>query len=111
MHFVGLLFFFSLGVMALEMLGERIYRQLREARTVLAGAWGIGLAWLANLNMWTAWSISGLRYAWVGVTITGLALGGGALMLHAIFGFFAGLYRKFNDQAEQIERGELRRVA
>jgi hypothetical protein len=111
MHYFAALFFLSLGVMALMMLGERFYRVLRESRTFLAGAWGVGLAWLANFNMWTGWHITDLRYGWVGVTLTGLALGGVALVMHAVLGFFAGLHRKFDDQAETIERSELRRVA
>jgi hypothetical protein len=111
MHFFALFLFFSFGVMALTMLGERGYRRLREARAFLALSWGVGLAWLANLNMWSGWSIGNLRYGWVGVTMTGLALGGVAVLGYAIFGLFAGLHRKFEDQAEEIERAELRRVA
>jgi len=112
-HFFALYLFFAFGVMGITMLGERLYHRVREGRAAVALAWGVALAWLANLNLWTGWSISGLRYAWVGVTLTGLALGGSALLLHAILGFFAGLHRKFDDQAEQLERsqGDLRRVA
>jgi hypothetical protein len=44
------------------------------------------------------------------VTLTGLALGGTAVLLYALAGFFAGLYRKFDDEAEQIERHDLTRV-
>jgi hypothetical protein len=49
----------------------------------------------------------------VGVTLTGVAnlMGGTALRAYALFAFFAGLNRKFDDQAEQIERTELRRAA
>lgn len=111
MHFFAVFFFSCFGVMALTMLGERGYRRVREARPFLSGAWGIGLAWLANLNMWSAWGVGHLRYGWVGVTLTGLALGGTALLLHAIFGFFLGLHRKFDDEAEQLEKTELRRIA
>jgi hypothetical protein len=111
MHFFALFLFFAFGVLALSMLGERAYRRVREARALLSAAWGVALAWLANLNMWHAWSVGNLRYGWVGVTLTGLALGGTAIFLHSIFGFFAGLHRKFDDQAEQMERTELRRVA
>lgn len=114
MHFFALILFFAFGVMGITMLGERMYRRLREGRAFMALAWGVGLAWLANLNMWTGWSTGTLRYGWVGVTLTGLAVGGSALLLHAVLGFFAGLHRKLDDQAEQIERsgdGELRRVA
>lgn len=111
MHFFALLLFVSFGVLALTHLGERGYRRLREVRAFVAGAWGVGIAWLANLNLWTGWGIAHLRYAWVGVTLTGIALGGAALMLSAILGFFVGLYRKFDDQADQIEHDGLRRVA
>jgi hypothetical protein len=111
MRFFALFVFLSLGVMGLTMLGERGYRRLREGRAFMAGAWGAGLAWLANVNMWTSWDIGHLRYPWVGVTLTGLALGGTALFVHAILGFFAGLHRKLDDQAEQIEAHDLRRVA
>lgn len=113
MHFFALFFFFAFGVMGLTMFGDRLYRRVREGRPVMAVAWGVALAWLANLNMWTGWSIGNLRYDWVGVTLTGVALGGSALLLHAVLGFFAGLRRKFDDEAAQIERTdtELRRIA
>jgi hypothetical protein len=110
MHFFAVILFMSLGVMGLTMLAERGTRRYREGRAVIAGGLGIGLAWLANLNMWTSWNISNLRYDWVGVTLTGVAIGGGALLLYGIFGFFAGLHRKLDDQAEQLENTELRQV-
>jgi hypothetical protein len=116
-HFFAVLLFLSFGVMAITAVSESAGQFLgvpwnrRDARPVLAGAWGVGLAWLANFNMWTGWAIGHLRYDWVGVTLTGAALGGTALLAYGLFAFFAGLNRKFNDQAEQIERSELRRVA
>ena len=63
--------------------------------------------------MWTSWHVGTLRYDWVGVTLTGVAVGGGALLLHALVGFFAGLHRKFDDEAQQIERGDadIRKIA
>jgi hypothetical protein len=111
MHFFAVFLFLSFGVVALTLLGERGYGRLREGRPFVAGAWGVGLAWLANFNMWTGWNIGHLRYDWVGVTLTGLALGGAAVVTHSLVSFFSGLQRKFNDQAEQIERGDLRRIA
>jgi hypothetical protein len=110
MRFLAVFLFMSLGVMALTMLGERATNRAREGRPFMAMAWGVGLAWLANLNMWTGWHIANLRYEWVGVTLTGLALGGTAVLFYALAGFFAGLYRKFDDEAEQIERHDLTRV-
>jgi hypothetical protein len=35
------------------------------------------------------------------------AIGGTALILFALFGFFAGLHRKFDDQAKQIEHQQV----
>lgn len=109
MHFFAVFLFLSLGIMGLTMIGERGTRRLREGRAFEAGAWGVGLAWLANMNMWAGWSVGNLRYSWVGVTLTGIALGGAALLLHSLLGFFAGLFRKFDDQAEQIEHEEMDR--
>ena len=111
MHFFAVFLFFSFAVMALTAVGERFYRRLREGRALTAAAWGVALAWLANMNMWAGWSVGHLRYAWVGVTVTGIALGGAALALHSLWSFFSGLYRKYDEQAEQIERTDLRRVA
>jgi hypothetical protein len=117
MHFFVVLLLMSFGVMALTAFGESVGQLVgvpwnrRDARPFLAGVFGVGLAWLANFNMWTGWSIAQLRYDWVGVTITGIAVGGVALLTHALVAFFAGLNRKFDDQAEQIERSDLRRVA
>lgn len=117
MHFLAVFLFVSFGVIALTALGEglgavaRVPWNRREARPFLAGLFGVGLAWLANLNMWTGWGIGHLRYAWVGVTLTGAALAGTALLVHNLLAFFAGLNRKYNDQAEQIESGGLRQVA
>jgi hypothetical protein len=61
LHFLVVFLFLALGVMAVTALGERGYRRLREVRPLLAGAWGVGLAWLANLNMGTGWDVAHLR--------------------------------------------------
>ena len=111
MHAFAVFLFFSFGVMALAMLGGRYLHHARERWAFLTCAIGVALAWLANFNMWTAWNVGNLRYGWVGVTLTGLALGGGAVFLHAVTVFFAGLHRKLDDQAEVMEQRDLRRAA
>ena len=113
-HYLAVFLFVSFGVVALTMLGERLYGALREMRAFTAAGWGVALAWLANLNMWLGWGIPHLRYAWVGITLTGIALGGTALLTYALFGFFFGLRRKLDDEAEQLEferRSSHRRAA
>lgn len=111
MTFFAVFLFFAFAVVGLTMLGGRGYRRFREARVAAAIFWGVGLAWLANFNMWTSWHVGDLRYQWVGVTVTGLALAGSALVLHSIIGSVASLHRKLEDEAEQIEQTQLRRVA
>lgn len=111
MTFLGLFILFAFGVVALTMLGTRGYQRLRELRAAVALFWGIGLAWLANLDMWRAWNITDLRYGWVGVTLTGAALAGTALILDALVGSLASLRRKLDDEAHEMESTELRRIA
>lgn len=111
MTFFAVFLFVAFAVVALTSLGTRAYRRYGEIRTAAAIFWGISLAWLADLDMWSSWHIAGLRYAWVGVTLTGIALAGASLVLHAVIGAIAGLRRKLEDEAESIENSELRRVA
>jgi len=111
MTFFAVFLFVAFAVVALTGLGGRIFRRRREFRTATAIFWGVSLAWLANLNMWTSWHISNLRYGWVGVTLTGIAVAGAALAIHASVGALSGLHRKLDDEAERIENSELRRVA
>lgn len=111
MTFFAVFLFFSFAVVALTMLGARSYRRLHELRTFASIFWGVSLAWLANLNMWSAWHIGGLRYGWVGVTLTGIGIAGTALVLHAVTAGLSSLHRKLDDEADQIESAEIRRVA
>ncbi|HEU5389331.1 MAG TPA: hypothetical protein VFV73_25875 [Streptosporangiaceae bacterium] len=48
----------------------------------------------------------------IGVTVTGLMIGGAAYFWQQILGFFAGLTRKLGDEAARLEKsGQLRQVA
>jgi hypothetical protein len=110
MHVFAVFVFFSFGVMGLTMFGERYLHHTRDRWVATAAVIGVALAWLAGFDMWTLWHV-GLRADWIGTTLTGLALGGGATFLHSVTVFFTGLHRKLDDQAEVMEQHELRRAA
>ena len=95
--------FFGLGLSVLVMLGHRYVTYAREGWALVTIAFGIGLAWLADLNMWALWDVP-VREPWIGVTLTGVALAGVAYFWTEILGFFRGLERKYNDEAAAIEK-------
>ena len=103
--------FFGLGLTVLVMLGHRYVTFAREGWALVTIGLGIGLAWLADLNMWQLWGVH-VREPWIGVTLTGLALAGVAYFWTEILGFFRGLERKYNDEAATLEKNQgLRQVA
>lgn len=112
MYVFGTFILFALGIMALTMFAERFYAKAQEFFAIVAVALGVGLAWLADFNLWAQWHLP-LRYGWVGTTLTGLALGGWAVLSHAVLGLFAGISRKVYDEAEVLEhqRAEIRPAA
>ena len=74
-------------------------------------ALGVGAAWLINLDLLGMLAVA-TRDSAIGVTLTGLMIGGAAYFWHEILGFFAGLSRKLGDEAATLEKSEqLRRVA
>ena len=110
MHFFAVFFLFAFGIMAMTMFLHHVFDIHRDRWTVTTSLTGVAMAWLAGFNMWTMWGVS-LRYDWVGITLSGMALAGTALLLHTVLGFFSGLDRKLHDQAEVMEKHELKKVA
>ena len=110
MHFFTAFLLFAFGTMASTMFLHHMFRINRDHWTVTSCLIGVAMSWLAGFSMWSNWGIH-IRYDWVGTTLTGLALAGTALLLHTFLGFFSGLDRKFHDQAEVMEKHELRKVA
>jgi hypothetical protein len=110
MHFFAVFLLLSFGTMATTMFFHHLFRIARDHWTMTLCLTGVALSWLAGFNMWTGFHV-GLRYAWVGTTLTGVALAGTAMLLHALIGFFTGLDVKFHDEAEVMERHELKKVA
>ncbi len=101
----------GLAVVAIAMIAERYLNIVQEFFAFVVAALGIGAAWLADFNIFSLWGI-GVRYQWVGIGLTGLALAGIAQVWRAILGLLTGLIRRYNDEAESIEKSQgLRRVA
>ena len=111
MDVFAVLALFGLGLTVLVMVGYRYVTMAREIWAFVTIALGVGLAWLADLNMWKLWDIP-VREPWIGVTLTGLVLAGIAYFWRETLGYLAGLERKHNDEAETIERTNgIRRAA
>jgi hypothetical protein len=107
----AVLLLFGLGLSLFTMAGHRYATLSREVWAAVTIALGVGLAWLADLNMFRLWQLH-VREPWIGVTLTGLALAGVAYFWHEVLGFFGGLERKYNDEAAALEKSQdLRRVA
>ncbi len=101
----------GLAVMAVAMIAERYLTIVQEFWAIVVVALGVGVAWLADFNIFSLWGI-GVRYEWVAIGLTGLVLAGFAQFWHVVLGFFTGLIRKYNDEAAIIEKDKgLRRVA
>jgi hypothetical protein len=103
--------FFGLGLSVLVTMAHRYVTATREGWALTTIALGVGLAWLADLNMWKLWAVP-VREPWIGVTLTGVALAGVAYFWTEVLGFFRGLERKYNDEAAALEKDQgLRQVA
>ncbi len=102
----------GLGIAASVVAFDRARPVARAVWAVLAVLGGIGLAWAANFNLWSLWHVP-VREGWIGITLTGVALGGIAYGFHELLGFFAGLHRKHDDEAAVLEQAppSMRRAA
>ncbi len=101
----------GLAVWALSMIGERVFSLAAEFWAAAFVILGIGAAWLAGFNLFQLWGID-VRAGWIGVTLSGVAMGGVAYFWREAIGLLSSLFRKYTDQAEEIERQHgLRRVA
>jgi hypothetical protein len=101
----------GLAVLAVAAIAGRYLSISAEIRAFVLAALGVGAAWLIDLNLFTVLDIA-IRDSAIGVTVTGLMIGGAAYFWQEILGFFAGLTRKLGDEAATLEKSEhLRRVA
>jgi hypothetical protein len=111
MYVFGIAVLLGLGVFALAMIVDRFLSIAPEFwATVLVGL-GIGAAWLVDFDVWQRWGIPA-RDDWIGVTLTGLMIGGIALACRGVARLLSVFSRKIADEAETLEKEKsLRRVA
>ncbi len=111
MYVFGLMALLGLAVLGVSGMVNRYLSLATEAWAFMLMALGVGAAWLINFNMFAAWGI-GVRNTAIGITITGLLIGGVGYFWREVLGIFRGFTRKVTDQAVTIEKtGHLRRVA
>jgi hypothetical protein len=101
----------GLGVFAVAMFAHRFLAMARELWPIVLVGLGVGVAWLVNFDAFRLWGI-GERQHWIGVTLTGLMIGGLGFAYRG-FGHLMGVFaRKVADEAETIEKEKgLKRVA
>ncbi len=111
MYGFGMVALLGLAVLVVGAIGYRYLAIAREFWALLLVGLGIGTAWLANFDLFGAWGLAVRDHA-IAVTLTGFAIGGVAYFWKAILEFFAGISRKFTDEARTLEQEQnLRRVA
>lgn len=107
----GLMALLAVGVLAVAGVATRFLSLAVEAWAFMLVALGVGAAWLIDLNLFAAWGL-GVRNTVIGVTVTGIMIGGFAWVFREVLGYFHGLTRKYTGEAATIEKeSHLRRVA
>jgi hypothetical protein len=101
----------GLGVFALAMIANRYLSMARELWVFVLIALGVGAAWLVDFDVFRLWGIDA-RADWIGVTLTGLMIGGLGYVCRGAAHLTAELTRIVGDEAETLEKEkDLRRVA
>lgn len=107
----GMIVLLGLAVLAVTAIVSRYLAIGAEVRAFALAGLGVGAAWLIDLDLFSVLGID-TRDSAIGVTVTGLMIGGAAYFWQEILAFFAGLSRKLGDEAATLEKTEqLRRVA
>jgi hypothetical protein len=111
MYGFGMVVLLGLATVGVGAVAYRYLSAAREFWALLLVLLGIGAAWLANFDLFTVWGLAVRDHA-IAVTLTGFAIAGAGYFWRVILEFFAGISRRFVDQARSLEKSEhLRRVA
>jgi len=111
MYVFATILLLGLAVWAVAMIVERWLSIAPEIWAIVLVALGVGAAWLADFDLFAMWGLP-VRAAWIGTTLSGLAIAGLAYVWREVMGVLAGLLRKYHDEAAEMETQHgLRRVA
>lgn len=101
----------GLAVLVTCEIAGRFLSSMDEFRAFSMIGVGLFVAWFAHMNVFGDLGFA-MRSDWWGVTVTGFVLGGAAYFWYEVLGLFAGLGRKYSDEAMTFEKEHgLRRVA
>jgi hypothetical protein len=111
MYVFAILALLGVGAFAVAAFADRYLSMAREFWAMTCVAFGIGAAWLADFNLWSLWHLP-VRAEWIGVTLSGLAIGAVAFASYGAAHFVSTVSRKVTDEAVTIEQEKgLRRAA
>jgi hypothetical protein len=111
MYEFAILALLGLGAFAVAAFADRYLSMAREFWAMTCVAFGVGLAWLGDFNLWSAWHLA-VRSEWIGVTLTGLVIGAVAFAVYGAAHLVSAFARKVTDEAVDIEHDKgLRRVS
>lgn len=111
MYAFGMLALLGLAVLVVASVAARFLSAAQEFWAFVLVALAMGAAWLADFNIFESWGLA-VRNPTIGVTLTGFMIAGVAYFWRELLHFFAGLSRKFSDEAATLEKTQhLRRVA
>lgn len=111
MYVFGILALLGVGAFAVAAFADRYLSMAREFWAMTCVAFGVGLAWLADFNMFALWHLT-VRSNWIGVSLSGLAIGAFAFASYGVAHLLSAFTRKVIDEAATIEEEKsLRRVA
>ena len=105
MHVFSLFLFFALGV-TVSMVAERLLNTAEELRAVILVGLGVGFGVGGRFQPMVDVEPAPAPAGWLGITLSGAFVGGGAYFWHVVLGFFSGLSRKFHDEAATLEKTE-----
>ena len=102
MHVFAIAVLFGLGVMAIATWLDSFMPRAHRFNGIVMVVLGVLGAWFADFNLWKLWSIP-VRADWIGLVLTGVAIGGAAYAWHEILGVLTSASRKTSDEAEALE--------